>query len=279
MELKTRFADILGSRIAYYDLGDINSPVILMGHSFLWDKDMWRKQFGPLTKQYRLIVPDLWAHGESEVLSDASININTMSKFYFQFMKELSIDQFAIVGLSVAGMWGTQLALDYPDHVTALVLMGTFVGSEPKESQNAYMALLNNFKERHGFDESLIEQTWHYFYSSRLPKDSPLIDEMKNRLRNIAPDKVDAIYEMGVAIFKRSSNLEYLNQLKMPLAIISGKDDIARTPLESEIMAKAAGTEELFYIEGAGHISCLEKPEMLNLYLLNFFESINVGMS
>jgi len=50
---------------------------------------------------------------------------------HWHLMRHLKIAEFGVVGLSVGGMWGTHLALKYPDAVRALVLMDTFVGSEP----------------------------------------------------------------------------------------------------------------------------------------------------
>ena len=68
-------------------------------------------------------------------------------------MQHLGIEKFSIIGLSVGGMWGTQMALDYPKQVTALMIMNTFVGDEPEESQQAYMGLIDTFKKARGLKE------------------------------------------------------------------------------------------------------------------------------
>ena len=281
MPLHTQFIKISDKKMAYYDLGNPNAPAILMGHSYLWDKTMWREQFDALSSQYRLIVPDLWAHGESEGLpvTPTTITIRRIAEDNWQLMQKLAIDRFAIIGLSIGGMWGTQIALDHPDNVTALVLMGTFVGAEPPESQEAYTALMSQFKTAHGFTEPLIEAIWPYFYSKKLSKASPLIDELKARLRNIPKDKIDDIFTIGKSIFSRESNLEKLASLHIPLAIMIGEDDIGRPPSESEQMAKAANTKNLYYIKDAGHISVLEQPNDVNQYLLRFLETCPININ
>ena len=56
-------AVIDGQPLHYVDQG--SGPVVLLGSSYLWDRDMWAPQIEALTQQYRVIVPELWGHGES----------------------------------------------------------------------------------------------------------------------------------------------------------------------------------------------------------------------
>ena len=48
-----------------------------------------------------------------------------------------------MVGLSVGGMWGAELALLAPEQVTALALLDTFLGAEPADSRARYFAVLD----------------------------------------------------------------------------------------------------------------------------------------
>jgi len=277
MESKTYYIDISGKEMAYYDIGKMDLPAILMGHSFFWDKDMWQPQLQILSNHFRLIIPDLWAHGESELLPKTPTSIKAIADNHWQLMQSLAIEEFSVIGLSIGGMWATQMALDHPNNITALVMMGTFVGAEPPESQEAYMALMNQFKAEQGFSEELIESTWRYFYSENLPDNSPLITELKQRLRQIPTRNIDAMYAIGKAVFTRKSNLEKLSQLKMPLAILTGEDDIARIPSESEEMAQITNCKNFFKIKNAGHILNLEQPQEVTNKLLSFLEACHMN--
>ena len=276
-QLNTNFISISGKNIAYYDVGDRDAPVILMGHSFLWTKAMWLPQIEILSSQYRLIVPDLWGHGESDGLPQTPTSIQVLSDYYWQLMQALAIPQFSIIGLSVGGMWSTQMALDHPNNIRALIIMGTYVGAEPAESQAAYMALMGQLQEAGQFSEPLIEAVWPYFYSENLLKDSPLIPMLKNQLRDFSPNKIEDVYAVGKAIFTRKSNLENLTRLAMPFAIITGEDDIARIPSESEEMARVANCKHLYKIKNAGHISSLENPKAVSTCLLDFLNLQKIG--
>ena len=61
--------------------------------------------------------------------------------------------------------------------------------------------------------------------------------------------------------------------LPLTTEILVGKDDIPRPPKESQEMASLIANSELQIIENAGHISCLEQPEIVNTYLLRFLDS------
>ena len=58
--------NIHGSTLHYQDHG--TGFPLLLGHSYLWDAAMWAPQIDALSRQYRVIVPDLWGHGASGAL-------------------------------------------------------------------------------------------------------------------------------------------------------------------------------------------------------------------
>lgn len=52
-------------KLTYLDQG--TGPVLVLGHSYLWDSKMWQPQIEALSQHYRCIVPELWAHGQADV--------------------------------------------------------------------------------------------------------------------------------------------------------------------------------------------------------------------
>ena len=56
-------ARIAGSEMRVTDVGA--GEAVLLGHSFLWDAEMWRPQIETIASRYRVIAPDLWGHGGS----------------------------------------------------------------------------------------------------------------------------------------------------------------------------------------------------------------------
>ncbi|ELM6618968.1 alpha/beta fold hydrolase, partial [Vibrio vulnificus] len=110
-----------GKSMAYQDVGQ--GPVLLFGHSYLWDSQMWVPQIEFLSQSYRCIVPDLWAHGESESAPTHCNSLVDYAQQLLALMDHLHIETFSIVGLSVGGMWGAELVSQAPARVTSLVMM------------------------------------------------------------------------------------------------------------------------------------------------------------
>jgi pimeloyl-ACP methyl ester carboxylesterase len=72
-----QFMEIAGRRMAYQDEGQ--GPALLFGHSYLWDSAMWAPQIEALKEHYRCIVPELWGHGDSDVLPEGPCTLATLA--------------------------------------------------------------------------------------------------------------------------------------------------------------------------------------------------------
>jgi pimeloyl-ACP methyl ester carboxylesterase len=116
---------------------------VLLGHSYLWDSSMWAPQIDALSSDYKVIVPDLWGHGQSGRLPESTHTLGDLATHAGRFLDVLGIGQCAIVGLSVGGMWGAELALREPGRVKCLVMMDTDRGAEPNVTLEKYSQMFN----------------------------------------------------------------------------------------------------------------------------------------
>ena len=273
MRKEKKFIGVDGKNICIYDCGDQNKPAVLLGHSYLWSKHMWEPQLEALAKNFRLIIPDLWSHGESDELPENAHSLTGMAECYFKMMQQLNIATFSIIGLSVGGMWGAELALAHPEAVTGLVMMDTFIGSEPEKSQKEYLGLIKILRQV-GFNKTIINVICPFFFSSKTPKTQPdIIKNFKHFLANIKKGSLKGIAEIGNIIFTRSNQLKKLTGLKMPVLIIVGKDDTARPPKEAHEMAMHAKCD-VIEIEDGGHICNIEQPIAVSKHLDAFLTSL-----
>lgn len=132
---------ISGQTLHYTKRGD-GFPVLL-GHSYLWDAAMWEPQIQALSQHYQVIVPELWGHGQSDALPAGTQTVGDLADQMLALMDALELPQCAVVGLSVGGMWGAELAMRAPERVRSLVLMDTFMGAESQAARTRYFALLD----------------------------------------------------------------------------------------------------------------------------------------
>lgn len=259
------------STMTYQDVGQ--GKPLLMGHSFLWDSRMWQPQITALKSDYRCIAPDLWSHGYSDPLPTPSTTLEAITEDYWQFTQALSLKEFAVLGLSVGGMWGAHMALNYPKAVKALVLMDTFVGDEPPMTQKTYFAMMDKLAADNQFTPELADQVAPYFFAKSTAKEQPqLVKSFIQSLLEAPANHIPGKVSLGRAIFSRASILEQLSEIKVPTLIVVGEDDLPRPPRESEEMAKRIPNAQLAIIPKAGHICTLEQPKLVNEVLTEFLK-------
>ena len=255
-------------KMHYLDEGE--GPVLLFGHSYLWDSSMWRRQITALSMSYRCIVPDLWGHGNSEPLTETP-SIQSLADDHWALLQALHIKRCCLIGLSVGGMWGAQLALDHSDAIEKLVIMDSFVGSEPSASQQLYLQMLDMVEQAGTLPQPLIEQLILLFLSPVTLEEQPtLTAAFRNALTTLPAENIPALVALGRCIFQRKDRMAALAQLKIPVLVLAGELDRPRPPQEAKEMADVLEQATYEVIAKAGHISALEQSEEVNRLLLSF---------
>lgn len=112
--------------LTYQDVGS-GFPIVL-GGSYLWGCDMWAPQIHQLSRRYRLILPELPGHDNDRPLPATCTTPADLAREVGRLLDRLGIQQYAMAGLSVGGMWAAELALQRPEQVSSLILMDTYLG-------------------------------------------------------------------------------------------------------------------------------------------------------
>lgn len=255
--------------MSYSDIG--SGFPILLGHSYLFDKNMWSPQLDTLSSSYRIIIPDLWGHGESTELPAVTQSIRDIAVDHLALMDELKITEFAVVGLSVGGMWGAELAALEPGRVKALMLFDTYLGSETDDARVKYMAMLNAVDVAGVIESPILEHIITQFYSENASADD--VAALKNKLISLSAETLrTSIVPLGKMIFPRSDLMSVLSDITCPAHVATGALDLPRPPEEGRLMADKLGCD-FTLIPKAGHISNRENPEFVTTLIRDFLKS------
>src|SRR2546426_1870661 len=128
------FTNVGGVRIHYQEAGDENAPPMILIHGFISSNLVWNEVFLPLARAgFRVIAPDLPGSGYSDKPFDGRYTIDAQAYAVLGLMDRLGIDQATIVGASYGGAVAATIALDYPDRVANLVLVGAVTNDRPKK--------------------------------------------------------------------------------------------------------------------------------------------------
>lgn len=260
---------IADRKLSYLDVG--SGPVLLFGHSYLWDSAMWAPQIATLSAQYRCIVPELWGHGQSDLLPNNCKTLLDIADQMLELMDALEITHFSVVGQSVGAMWGAELVLKAPTRVKTLVMLNSFIGFEPEVTRAKYDGMLDMITAANAIPAPLISAISPLFFANDAANNTPeLVTGFEQSLASITAEQIPTIVKLGRMIFGRRDTMEYAEQLTLPCLIMAGVEDKARSVLESYLMSDAIDGSQLVHIPAAGHISTLEQAEFINQHLADF---------
>lgn len=251
-----------GKNMAYLDIGQ--GPVLLLGHSYLWDNTMWQPQVEVLSQRYRCIVPDLWAHGQSDAAPLQTANLQDYANDVLALMDHLSIDTFSVVGLSVGGMWGAELAIKAPTRVSALVMMDTFVGFEPEVTKAKYFGMFDVIEQQKMIPAPMLDMIVPLFFANNAASDNPaLVSAFSQKLAALEGQAAVDIVTIGRMVFDRRDTFDDIEKLTLPVLVMVGAEDKPRPPLEAQLMHDAINGSEYKVIPQSGHICNLEQPSLV----------------
>lgn len=260
-----------GGSLHYLERG--TGVPVLLGHSYLWDAAMWAPQVEALARHYRVIVPELWGHGGSGSLPEGCKTLADLAVDMETLLQRLELPPCHVVGLSVGGMWGAELAWRCPQRVRSLVLMDTFVGGEPEPTRQRYFQMLDTIETAGRIEPALIEAIVPIFFRPGYPADGPAARSFAQALAAMPRERLrNSVVPLGRMIFGRGDALSRLSELDPARTLMAcGEYDIPRPPQELRHMAERVGCAAVSIPE-AGHISTLENPEFVTRMLLEWLQ-------
>lgn len=128
----------VGGRVwPYLEGGDPSKPVLVMVHGFGADKDHWTFYAPWMTRDYRLIAPDLPGFGENDRDRELPFDVASQARRLKDFLDALGIDRPHLGGNSMGGWIALRFAIDYPGALRTLTLMNNagVLGAEESELQ------------------------------------------------------------------------------------------------------------------------------------------------
>jgi pimeloyl-ACP methyl ester carboxylesterase len=109
-----------GRRVNVVDLGSGSPVVFIHGLSGSWQN--WLEQLPVFAREHRVIAFDLPGFGESEMPRE-KITISGYGRFVEAVLDELGASSAAVVGNSMGGFIGIELAIRFPQRVERLALV------------------------------------------------------------------------------------------------------------------------------------------------------------
>ena len=218
-----------------------------------------------LSNQFRVISVDLRNHGDSP--HDSVFDMATMAEDILYLMDILSLPTAFIVGHSLGGKVGMQLALSHSDRVTKLVVADISpVTYQPRNDPalNGLIALSEAIIQNRNQAEELLAD----FISDSQTRAFLLKNLKRNDDRFVLKLNMNAVIEnYGTALVAAPSGDRFDN----PCLFIKGETSAYIQEKHRPIIKDMFPNSQVNVISGAGHWLHAEKPKLFNNQVMEFF--------
>lgn len=258
-------AEINGIHINYRDEGE-GEPVVFI-HAFPLSQKIWDDQVTAVKDRCRAITLDLRGFGDSDA-PDGVYEMSQMAEDVRELMRKLSIDSATIVGISMGSYVSLAFYRAYPEAVRALILVDTRATADNEEGRHRREKSAEK-AEREGSGAIADDMIPLFFTSATIAERQDLIDRTRSIIEANSPRAIAAA-QRGMAARFDSNDL--LSRIDFPVLVITGSEDKLTPVSESEAMRDAIAGAEFRIIEGASHLSNLERPDEFNAALIDFLD-------
>jgi 2-succinyl-6-hydroxy-2,4-cyclohexadiene-1-carboxylate synthase len=222
---------------------------VVLVHGFTQTVRSWDPLAAVLADTFQVVRVDLPGHGGS---SDVRMGFAETAAAIGE-----AGGRATYVGYSMGGRLCLRLAVDRPDLVQALVLVGASPGladDGERDARRAADEALADDIERTGTAAFLVEWLGQALFRSFTPDAA----DLEGRLANPPAGLAAALRSLGTGV--QEPLWSRLAQLSMPVLAVAGQDDERYARLARAMGDAIGGDAQVVALAGAGHAAHLERP-------------------
>ncbi len=252
-----------GIDINYELSGKEGAPVVMLSHSLACSLVMWQPQMAELESAFQVLRFDTRGHGGSDAPQGA-YSLELLTADAVSLLDALDIETVHFVGLSMGGMIGQCLSLDYTDRLKSLALCDT-AATMPDETQPIWQQRIDATGET-GMAGQVDETLERWFRLEYLQQNPPEVEMIRQQILATPV----AGYTGCCEAIRRLAYLDRLSEIKLPTLIMVGEEDPGTPVAASEAMHARISGSKLVILPAARHLSNIEQAEAFNNALMDF---------
>ncbi len=266
----SRTAQAGGVRVHYNEAGEGEPVVFIHGGgpgASGWTN--WFPNIGAIAQKYRVLLVDMpgWGKSDSVVIDEPRFQYN--ARVFRDLLDTLGLEKAHFVGNSMGGGSAAKVAIDYPERVGKLVLMGSAGAGTSlffPQPAEGIVSIWNVWKD------PTIENFRHmmkvFCYDSSFATDALLARRVESV--KATPAHLDARAKTNPAFLRPEDLSAQLNRIKSETLVIWGRDDRFEALDTALKFIKLIPDADLKVYSKCGHWAQYEQAEKFNRDLLAF---------
>jgi 3-oxoadipate enol-lactonase len=260
-----------GDAELFYEIHGAGFPVLLL-HPFPASHEFWLPLVPMLSSRYRLVLPDLRAHGLSGV-GKGTATMASHAEDLRQLLKVESISRAAFIGVSIAGYILLEFWRRYREHVATLVLANTRATADGEEGRARRLKSIEEV-QRHGPASFLDRQVLNLLGETTRTNRPDIAADARKMMNSMRAENIAAT-QRGMA--ERPDSVATLKSITVSTLIIAGSEDTVTTLADAEVMRSNISHSRLEVIDRAGHYAIFEYPQIAGRLIRQFLDAQNLS--
>jgi pimeloyl-ACP methyl ester carboxylesterase len=253
------------AEIAYEVLG--NGPPLVLLHPFPAHHGLWLPAAQSLISRYRVVLPDLRGHGDSEI-GDGPATMEKHASDLARVLDDAGVGRAIFCGVSIGGYILFEFWRRYRGRVAALGLCCTRAQADTDEARNTR---LKNA-------DLVLERGTEWFVDLMAPKllgkstqeaRPDLVVDARRMMLQMSPQDI-AQAQQGMAA--RPDSVTTLKTINVPTLVVMGEEDTLVPLSDGELMRQHIANSRLAVIPKAGHFAVWEQPETVGKLIRQFVD-------
>ena len=262
--VESGYVEVAGGRIFYEAAG--RGPAIVMIHDGILHRETWNAQFAEFARSHRVIRWDRRGYGRSDPPAAPFSNLEDLHAL----MTALGVERATLLGCSAGGLLAICFALDHPEMVESLVLVGPIVSG---------FGFSEHFRTRGNrgqpAGDAPVEEQIRYWTSVDPRLTAPESAAARQTMRSLLTANPQDLTGSGNhARWPRTPAMPRLPEIKVPTLIVTGESDIPDVHAHVGVIEAGIAGSRRLVLAHSGHLPHLEVPDPFNKAVLEFLAAV-----
>lgn len=249
---------------------DTSKEWVTFVHGAGGSSTIWFKQIREFRKHFNVLMLDLRGHGRSKnnlkLMFENRYTFKSVSKDVLDVLDHLNIEKSHFVGVSLGTIIIRQIAEDYPERITSMVMGGAVMKMNFRGQ--VLMKVGNIFKN-----------VFPYLFLYKIFAFAIMPKNAHKESRNMFINEAKKLYQKEfLKWFKLTSDvnplLKWFRQVEIniPTFYIMGEEDYMFLPTIQKLVKEHNQSAELYVVENSGHVVNVDQPQIFNEKVIEFIK-------
>jgi 3-oxoadipate enol-lactonase len=252
-----------------YEIRGSGPPVVLL-HPFPSNHEFWNPAARAFEARYRLILPDLRGHGDSEI-GEGPAFMQKHATDIVRVLDAAGVGKAIFIGCSVGGYILFEFWRRFRERVTALAICDSRPQADTAEQRSNRLKAAASVLEQ-GTEQFLDGMISKLMGRTTITTRPDLVEGARAMMRQMSAEDISQV-QQGMAA--RPDSVADLKTIDVPALIVIGEEDVMSTVADGELMRQKIAGSQLKVIPKAGHYSPWEQPEAVGGILRHFLDDVS----